>query len=731
MAVVLGLVVYRGIVHPGVPWQEFLGAFWLRSILYAVVWISSLVLHGAYRPRADWTVAAELWSVVRSTLWLSLAGVLALLLVGEGSNWGLLSLFMLQGVLAIVVRAVSRAAGSTWRYLSPAVRGVVVTTASLVLGAAVWDRISLPYENPHGIVGVLSSAGFNPTTNTLRFLIFVLLPSAAWLVLMRRRPTQGDERESQSWYSGSSRWARRAIVVIACMGLLVALGSLVQGLLGTMATGSLDFFHEGDALAPTSNWVADGRLWTGNAITRGAGHDVFVTWLGWQLFGHESIGAYRAFYGLLAGAVPLALWLFAIVLQSAVAGFASPLLRALLLALTLSLLYLVSDNLASFLVRTIPIVLSLAALILGFANGRAAWYALAGALGLAALLFSSESGIYVLGASLVTLVAFSPGPDWRANLRREVLPWLIGALAAALALLVVVGWGEMQAWVGQIISAATRWDFVYAFVYPTPDPASPLNGHTWPVVLLALLVLGLATLVPAYLRDSSLRTQGQVHLTLVAVAVLSYRTALGRSDAGHVEVGIGMTTFAASFTLWLLLRRASPQYIRDVVLPLSVVPLAVGAASYTLGPILADGASVWSRIRAYADQPDESFLSPEAVGARLGLASAVGSTGCLFVFPNEPAWYYLLGRRTCGPNFFTLHIMGSDVESETIDLLATEPPQYILYDSPTDQEVDGISNRTRLPRLNDWILAEYVPSADVNGWVLLEHRESSDGASRR
>ena len=109
-AAVLGLAVYQLVVHPDAPVAGFVDAFWVRSVLYAGLWVVLLYLNGAYRLRSHWTVVGEAKTVVRATFWLSVVGLAALFLSGaQASDRGyVLLLFPLQGVVAIVMRSLLR-----------------------------------------------------------------------------------------------------------------------------------------------------------------------------------------------------------------------------------------------------------------------------------------------------------------------------------------------------------------------------------------------------------------------------------------------------------------------------------------------------------------------------------------------------------------------------------------------------------------------------------------------
>jgi exopolysaccharide biosynthesis polyprenyl glycosylphosphotransferase len=106
MAAVLGLAVYQAFAHPRAPVSTFVEVFWVHAVLYALLWVGLLWIHGAYRLRAHWTLAGEAKVVVRAAFWLSAMGLVALFLEGpEASGRGyVLILFPLQALAAIMLR---------------------------------------------------------------------------------------------------------------------------------------------------------------------------------------------------------------------------------------------------------------------------------------------------------------------------------------------------------------------------------------------------------------------------------------------------------------------------------------------------------------------------------------------------------------------------------------------------------------------------------------------------
>src|SRR5262245_65082 len=81
---------------------------------------------------------------------------------------------------------------------TPNVRSVIplvaIFSGAFILASYFASLVELPFSNPHEIVGTLTEIRYNPSTNIVRFLLIVLLPTfaltVAFMVLPRARAQQ-------------------------------------------------------------------------------------------------------------------------------------------------------------------------------------------------------------------------------------------------------------------------------------------------------------------------------------------------------------------------------------------------------------------------------------------------------------------------------------------------------------------------------------------------------------
>ena len=58
---------------------------------------------------------------------------------------------------------------------------LIISTIVMLLISLIWDKISLPFNNPDEIVGEYSKLSHHQFNDTLRFLLFILLPIFSYL----------------------------------------------------------------------------------------------------------------------------------------------------------------------------------------------------------------------------------------------------------------------------------------------------------------------------------------------------------------------------------------------------------------------------------------------------------------------------------------------------------------------------------------------------------------------
>jgi hypothetical protein len=400
---------------------------------------------------------------------------------------------------------------------------------------------------------------------------------------------------------------------------------------------------------------------------------------------------------------------------------------------------------------SLRIGLALAGLGLLFAwlrTGSRAFAALAGVLAAASLLYSQEFG---LAFALTSALAFALYRDGRAAATcfgvalasaSPLLAWYAANGALAPMLRDLVGYpAAMLAGFGKLpfpsLAASlplgsgglgAQESLLLRMGYALPAVA-------WAAILLALrldrldprrLLASAAELVRALRQDS-----GRATLLLCGVfGLLTFRTALGRSDLVHVVAALppAALLFALAgdrlYSAWRE-RRAPGALVVWRAAALALFALAAGLAEAprplrALARSASDAAALWRH-------GSQAVGSREVMRVVRWLQLHSEPDEALLFLPNDAAYYYLLDRPS--PIRFVMgHQIATDAHrAEVLDALRREPPRFVVWDHGA-LRVDDLSDERVFGRdLLGWIEAGYAETARLGDVAILERRSAGAG----
>ncbi len=610
------------------------------------------------------------------------------------------------------------------RPMMPQIVVLVGTFLCIYLAMRLFPHISLKFSNPEGIVGPLPAVKFNPATNLLRYLVFVGLPAVVYLVLhftiSKVIVVTANVRPFPTAPFGGEVIFRLAVVAILGWGL----SQFFSFYSTNMPWGTLDFYHDGESLAPAMNYFLTGKLWAGSLLVHGAIHDPLTASWGWGLFGQKTIGAFFGFRHLLGSLIPLGLVFmilaFGIWARDRFGGWSAAGLISVLL-----LVYHFSDQWQYLDRRDFPVLVGIALILLGLTLKKSFLWMLVGILSPFAFFYSIDRGGYYLLILLSVLAA--------PLLLNQVQPTFVRNRFFACIIGMLLGWGAIWAIYGteeiSAFSATTiywvRWkDYMDSYVYPFPALGN--FRHSVPLILVMVNLLMFAAMLPRYRRMQELQI-GTVHLVMAIAGFVYFRSALGRSDEGHLRYVSTFIFLGSGFLFWGGLEFL-PQMFRKVSNSVLVLPLLWISAS-SLYAEAGRVSAVPGALRYFSELvklSDETFLGVQQKEWIATLKSHFRDERCLFSFSNDNAVYFLLRKQSC--TRFIAAATGSTktAQKQMISELEGAKPSLLIYSSPTGtQSVDGIQNSERLPIVNDYILRHYRPAFDEAGWKLFRRVEST------
>ncbi len=589
------------------------------------------------------------------------------------------------------------------------------------IGLVVWDRLRVPLSNPLGVVGPLTLAGFSPLNNLLRYAVLVALPAVLYAGWRLRRG--GDVAPCAADPGGalSSRAAGTLGLGIATVwtGLEIA-----RFLSSPFAPAPLDFFHTGEWLAPAWNFVSGRGLWLGSYFLHGAFYDPLSTVLGWYVTGQQTIGACLVTVIILKLAVAPALAACLVALavccptgSRSGAAWALAVLFAMILATLVTNGYLQTLDR-----RDVPVLIGASGLLFGVAYRSRAGLFVAGLCSSLTYFYVIDRGAY-FNAALGSALTVGYWLD-RTAARRELYWCLAGVVIGWIAFVCAVGVAEFLAFLDTTLSIYRTKDLFDSYVYPSPAELPGLLTIAPLVCISMQLLLTVRALICGGARHALV-----AQVFVASLAFLYFRSALGRSDPGHLLYASFFAYIGLVFSLCavagpIVARR--PQWMPALTLltAMAVAGLAWRTYRPTIDARAALGAP--SRLAALVAAPDDAFISATERRVRDRWHELTRADTCAFTFTSEAAWTFLLRKPSCGRHAIVWFASAAPLQDEIIRDLDGDRPSYILLHSPGwPNAIDGIDNARRLPLLSAAIARTYEPVEDIDGFILARRKRDA------
>ncbi len=575
----------------------------------------------------------------------------------------------------------------------------LVPVVLILLGVIFYQHLSLPFSNPQFIVGPAMLSHYLPATNWWRYLALVFFWGIAGLFCQRSFPEVSNPAIAVK--SG-------AVSLFFLLLLLWALTATIATVFFDSPLGRLDLFHEGERLAGAYQWKATHHLWSGIYFSHGVLRSGLATALAWG--SQPSIGCDRLLRAIFWGAIPWSFTLFLAALFIFVSSIRGN-FSALLLVTILWAIHLICDRHFELLYDRDAFFLIGASLWILALTGSRLWAWLAGVWIVITFAYAIDRGAYLLAASVLGMAMGRAIP---------IRYWILGLLSAALTAFLIVGSKEAAAFLEQFRFQVQFRDAFFGDRYP------PFAISSWryglPILLIGIQSFSLASLAKSYWKTPT--SLVSLHLFFVAASLFYFRSAFAQLNLNHMKYASAFAFFGIGFLGWRILEQY-PSWRQITLSFLAGVIVVVGlfqAGSYALfAPGLFSSLRLWHQELGWNDalflQADESRVVDV-------LSPLLASQSCLFIFDDEPAWYYLLRKPSCTKYLMTSLGSTNSSQKEIVGNLETQKPLYIishaLSSTPVNRE---INNRMRLPVVWSYLTEHYRPCLALGSLEVMKRRD--------
>jgi len=598
---------------------------------------------------------------------------------------------------------------------------------SLCLSKFFWGWIDIGYTEEHEILGEYSKFKYNPINESIRYITFIFLPLIVYLICIEVFRGKEIKKIKEIFFYDNSKtfYVTKNNLLFSYFFIFLIL-ILLSFLSISLPSHNIDMFHEGQWLTSATNYLIKGGYWTSSYMTRGLFNEILSPLIGFKIFGVLSIGSSR-FSTLLSIFVFKIFLIIFIYKLTTIQRMTENLKILFFLTISLVALYMTSYfNVGILSYRELPLIIFLILLIPIISSEKmTSFYCfLIGTMSIVSMLWGIDRGAY-LNFTLVALILFlSIKKDFKKNV------WIIiGITVGWLLFYKIVGLQEFKSFLYNAKNIYQSSDWSWGMIHPEPF-SSERHSARATKVLLIIVLSGLLTINLNFFKYKNISNESKILLIFMLIlSIVTYKTALGRSDGAHIRVATGLPMLLLSISVlsvffdFIFKNEKYLKILKDITnFRNTIIIILVISSIFTIFISRLNFyniVSFKSRVHNYVSQNDEFFLSKTQNILIKRYNNLTIKDKCISIFTDEAAIPYLLKKPSCSKYFFIRTIGSEENQNLFIESIKSNKPNFILlggeYINPTDI---GPELYKLLPIINNFIMENYYLDENVLNWSI-------------
>ena len=592
----------------------------------------------------------------------------------------------------------------------------LIILLSIIVSLLMWENINfLPSEeaikNFEGTVYIKNN--YNHWNEILRFIVFICLPSILYLFYLKisnnfqlpflHRDTNYTRTENKK----SNLKLFFFILFLLVLNLLFFKTSLHK----------IDSLHEGMWLTAGQNFFHYNNFWKNSFITVGWGYEFLTPILSNFIFGDLSINSTRFMFQIYQFINQLLLLILAYQLVY-YQNFNLNIKNFIFLMFVLAILFLTNFYNPIFIYREIPIILFLI-LIWNILNKNLVLISLVliGLLSSISIFLGLDRGAYLNFALLLFFIFQFQNRDIK-----NFLIIISSALFGWLSFYLIFGHEEFLNFFNNSVWIFSNIEYIFGIIHPSPfgdDSNSSRAGKN----LLLILSTSFLTIFYCLSKNNKMTNNNKIILIfLFAISILSYKTALGRSDGPHMRGGMSwlyiclVYIFLLNLGLFLEKKFVKTNYLKFLNLTLlSTILIFISKIIFIDGKVLEEKQLSLIFYKKY----DNNYYYKEIdkVNYRK-LNTILADEKCLNNLTYDAAIPFILSKPTCNKFYFPYSMGGKKIQNEYIRLLKISESDKIIIKN--NERYINNSPSKLLPIIFNYLDKNYKTHSEIGEYLILK-----------
>tara|TARA_A100000164_G_scaffold339664_1_gene334896 strand:+ start:4830 stop:6650 length:1821 start_codon:yes stop_codon:yes gene_type:complete len=547
---------------------------------------------------------------------------------------------------------------------------------SIIVSFIFWENIHLKpsnniIENFEGTIYIENN--YSHWNETLRYIIFISFPSILYLLYLKISNNFYLPFSHKFLNSNKSLKKKSNVSLFFIVLFLFFLNTLFF----KIPSHSLDTLHEGMWLTAGQNFFYYDSFWNNSFITVGWAHEFLIPILSNILFGELSIGGTRfifIFYQLLNQILLLILAYQLIYYQK----FNLDIKNFIFLIFVFVILFLTNFYSPVFSYREIPLILFIIS-IWNVLNNNKIFINLVfiGLLSSISIYWGLDRGAFLNFALIFFCLFLFYNGEFK-----NFITTAISIFFGWIFFYIIFGHEEFLNFLKNSIWIYTNIEYIYGIIHPTPFGQGENSSRAGKNLILILLISFL-TIFYSLSRNKKFSNNNKIILIILfVISVISYKTALGRSDGPHLKGAMGWCYFSLTFiclinfSIFLKKNNAKKDNFKYLYL------IAVSVIFIFISKIILFDGKVFNEKKlvliSHFNKNDSFYYYENNKLDYKNLKTILRNEKCINNMSYDAALPFILSKPTCNKFYFPYSMGGKEIQREYVGLLKNSNSDKII-----------------------------------------------------
>ena len=600
-----------------------------------------------------------------------------------------------------------------------------ILLSSIFIASFFWKIINIPLESPLEYGDGYFINNYNPLNDTLRFIIFItisLLPYLFFYLFFFKSETNKLSLLVNISLKDKNIHGDK---VLDKFYSIIFLGLIINFFLidFNWYVSPLDIFHDGLWLTASSNFLNTEKFWSVSYIDRGLFGNFYPLIL-WKLINISSIGSVKLTTLILILINKILLLTLAKQITDNI-NFSKIKKKYYFLLLAIFFISLPEySGRQEFVQRSVPLILFFNIFLhsLKSINKYNFSGVILGLFSAISLMWFIDIGAYINFLIICIIFYFLI----RQNLK----------ITGSIFLGIIMGWvityfllpeTEFINFINNTLNIYSTVDQIHGLIHPIPFFTDDARATK---TMLFYVFSGTFVINIFFSNKDKFSNQNKVFFIFLFIASLVvYKSALSRSDSGHIRTSSGpILIIFSTYILYYIINfinenkiniffiKFKKDFLKNAFIIIFIFTIFVQFDLYKINNIL----QAPNKIKNLIYSSDNNFLTGNKFKYRglINYYSKISSNeNCIQIFTDEVALPYLMKKKTCTKYYQMWIAAPKHLQEDFIKELKIKKPKLILYKSDIFS-FNSISNRLKLT--NSFISKNYILHSVYEGWTFMK-----------